>query len=128
MNEEIKFLREHIKGICSYKGLQEELTYDVPLDILKRVCIALDYLQQENKQLKEDYNKVVHEATEWEDRYYRLQDKWDVSIIKLENENKYLKDRIEKAIEYIENDLSHIKVVGKRNKSYLLNLLKGDKE
>ena len=57
MNEEIKFLREHIKDICSYKGLQEELTYDVSLDILKRVCIALDYLQQENKQLKDYKNK-----------------------------------------------------------------------
>jgi hypothetical protein len=52
MNEEIKFLREHIKDICSYKGLQEELTYDISVDILKRICIAFDYLQQENKKLK----------------------------------------------------------------------------
>ena len=36
------------------------------------------------------------------------------------------KKRCELAIEYIENDLSHIQVVGKRNKSYLLEILKGE--
>ena len=38
---------------------------------------------------------------------------------------RVLKQRIEKAIEYIENDLSHIQVIGKRNRSYLLEILKG---
>lgn len=53
MNEEIQYLKEHLDAICRYKGLQEELTYNVPLEILKRVCIVLDYLQQKNKELKE---------------------------------------------------------------------------
>lgn len=51
--QEIEFLREDIKEICAYKGLQEELTYDVPLEILKRICRAIDFLKQENSRLKE---------------------------------------------------------------------------
>ena len=74
MNEEIKFLREHIKDICSYKGLQEELTYDVPLDILKRICIAFDYLQQENEKLKK-------ENTEYQDEIFARDNSWyDVQV------------------------------------------------
>lgn len=53
MNEEIKYLREYLKDIIQYKGLQEELAYDIPLQMLKRICIALDYLQQ----LKGDNNE-----------------------------------------------------------------------
>ena len=56
MSEKIEFLREHLKEICAFKGLQEELTYDVSLDTLKRVCKALDYLQQENQSLKDKIN------------------------------------------------------------------------
>ena len=44
----------------------------------------LEYVVRENQQLKEDYNKVVHEATEFESRIYELEDK------------------INKAIEYVE--------------------------
>ncbi len=34
-----------------------------------------DELQQENKQLKEDYNKVVHEATAFESKVYELEER-----------------------------------------------------
>lgn len=118
-NEEIKFLREHIKDICSYKGLQEELTYDVPLDILKRVCIALDYLQQENKQLKkqleylrsgEYLNQLKFERNMLEDIVQNMEvSKEDKEFIdmthrntELLEENQELKDRINKAFEYID--------------------------
>ena len=37
-------------------------------------------LQQENQQLKEDYNKVVHEATEFESKVYELQQRIDKTI------------------------------------------------
>ncbi len=59
MNEEIVFLREHLDAICRYKGFQEELTYDVSLEILKRVCMALNYLQQKNHQLKDRIEKAT---------------------------------------------------------------------
>ena len=74
MNEEIKFLREHIKDICSYKGLQEELTYDVPLDILKRICIAFDYLQQENEKLKKENTEYQDEIFARDNSWYDVQD------------------------------------------------------
>ena len=84
MNEEAKFLREHIKDICAYKGLQGELTYDVPLEILKRICVALDYLQQENEQLKEEIKR---------------QDNLNKQLVE---ECQDFDKRIDKAIEYIE--------------------------
>ena len=75
--EEIEFLREHIKSICSYKGLQQELTYDISLDILKRVCLAFNYLQQENKQLREE----KEELKKW------LED--NIKVLEMEKETEY---------------------------------------
>lgn len=100
MNEEIKFLREHIKDICSYKGLQEELTYDVSLDILKRICIAFDYLQQENQKLNNILNKMGINPNE---------------ILYLKQENQQLKERINKAAEYI-YDEDILKILKEDNK------------
>lgn len=77
MNEEIKFLREHIKDICSYKGLQEELTYNVSLDILKRICIAFDYLQQENEELKKPINYYQYASKNLKDKNEQLKDNWN---------------------------------------------------
>ena len=47
-------------------------------------------------------------------------------IVGLGKEIEDLHNKIDKAIEYIENDLSHVPVVGKRNRSYLLEILNGD--
>lgn len=63
MSEEVECLREYLKETIQYKGLQEELTYDVPLEMLKRICVALDYLQQENQQLKEEIKKFQKNYT-----------------------------------------------------------------
>lgn len=41
---------------------------------LKKVPTFNDLLK-ENKQLKKDYNRVVHESTEFESKVYELQDK-----------------------------------------------------
>ena len=56
----------------------------------RQIAKAIEDLLDENEQLKNDYNKVVHEATEFESKVYELQ------------------DRINKAIEYI-NKFENIK-------------------
>lgn len=48
-----------------------------------RQCVR--ELQEEREQLKEDYNKVVHEATEFESKVYKLEDVIDKAIKKIEN-------------------------------------------
>ena len=69
-----------------------------------------EQLQQENQQLKRNCN-IGNENL----NFYKQQ-------------LKELQQRIEKAIGYIENELSHIQIVGKRNKSYLLQILKGEEK
>ena len=51
---------------------------------------------------KEDYNEAVADGTEWESRYYNLQDKWDATILKLDHENKILKSVLDEIREYID--------------------------
>lgn len=85
---EIKFLREHLIEICNFKELQQKLTFDVLLDILKRVCFALSYLQQENH-----YLKSVNSFSKME--LYKInKDRLDANS-RLVKENKYLKERVE---------------------------------
>ena len=60
--EEKEYLREYLKEIIEYKGLQEELTYDISLEMLKRVCITLDDLQQRIEKGIE-YNKQIIKDT-----------------------------------------------------------------
>lgn len=87
MSEEIKFLREHLIEICNFKELQQELTYDVSLDILKRVCFALSYLQQENQQLKEINSFSKREL-------YKINKDRLYANLKLVEENKKLKEQL----------------------------------
>lgn len=110
MSEEIKFLREHIEGICAYKGLQRELTYDVSLEILKRVCIALDFLELENQSLKRNCNIGNENLTFYREEYTKL------------------KDRINKAIEYIEEvqNFPHTNINQHKDMKELKEILKGD--
>ena len=72
--EEVKYLREHIEGICRYKGLQQELAYDVSLDVLQRICVALDYLQQENEYLRKQITEYQDEIFARDNNYYDMQD------------------------------------------------------
>lgn len=110
MSEEVEYLREHLKEICQYKGLQEELTYDVPLAILKRTCIALDYLQQENKQLKKAL-ETTHE------------DRRTMQIISLEKDKK-----IEQAINYIDQVIMYKPCAREIDKELntLIGILRGE--
>lgn len=74
-------------------------------------------LREEIKELSEDYNKVVHEATEFESKVYELQ------------------DRIDKAIEYIkiydidgsvEPKIDDFSILA--SPKHLIDLLKGGKQ
>ena len=104
--EEIEFLREHIEGICRYKGLQQELTYDVSLDVLQRICLALDYLQEENTQLK---IQLLEKKCSDKDIEYK--------------EKIKLQQRIDKAIKYIEENSPNLS----NSELYdLLEILKGE--
>ena len=66
--EEIEYLREYLKEIIEYKGLQEELTYDIPLEMLKRFCIVFDCLQQRIDKAIEYINKLKEYP--YLERYY----------------------------------------------------------
>ena len=78
------------------------------VDYQRKTHESIKYLAKENEELKEE----LKNANDTLDTHNEL--------------IKYLQNRIDKAIEYIENDLSHVKVVGKRNKSYLVEILKGE--
>ena len=69
------------------------------------------------KELKEEINKLTAESTEWEERTYCWQDRAeDLQII------------IDKAIEYIKNDMyvEPKELYGLVDGEHLLNILKGD--
>lgn len=51
--------------------------------------LYMDYLKEENQQLKQDYNKVVHEATEFESKVYELQDRINKAIDEIEYNMQY---------------------------------------
>lgn len=81
--------------------------------------LIISNLVKENQKLKEDYNKIVHEATEFESRVYEL------------------KDRIDKATDYIEKCNPDVDLYSMfLNESYisnygaweLLEILKGVKD
>ena len=81
---EIEFLTEHIENICTYKGLQQELTYHVSLEILKKICKALNFLQQENFKLQaraDKYKCRNDKATEYikHSWWLRLDQVYDIS-------------------------------------------------
>ena len=77
MSGEIEFLREHLKDICQYKGLQGELTYDVSFEILWRICKVLDFLRQENEQLKKELAVLKMSEEEWlEETIGREDNEW----------------------------------------------------
>jgi hypothetical protein len=59
MNKEINYLKEHLYEIYKYKKSQKDLTYDMDLELLLRTCKALDFIQQENQQLKKQKDDVV---------------------------------------------------------------------
>lgn len=42
---------------------------------IMQIADERDELRQENQQLKEDYNKVVHESTEFESKVYELEER-----------------------------------------------------
>ena len=83
--------------------------------------IIKDYekLQQENQQLKEDYNKVVHEATEFESSVYELKERINKAI---EYINKYNKVNAERA----KTDIDRLAML--INADDLLEILKGVKD
>jgi predicted nucleic acid-binding Zn-ribbon protein len=74
-------------------------------------------LQEENKELKEDYNKVVHEATEFESKVYELKDEikhleakllavqqqFDMAV-SLGNKKQHIIDELERHLEEEVND------------------------
>lgn len=60
MKDEVKYLREHLRDIYQYKSSMADLTYDMPLQLLSRCCIAFDYLQQE-LQRKDNIINVIKE-------------------------------------------------------------------
>ena len=59
MIKEINYLKEHLYEIYKYKKSQKDLTYDMDLELLLRTCKALDFIQQENQQLKKQKDDVV---------------------------------------------------------------------
>ena len=58
---------------------QKEILQDL-IDTKNRQIQNLLELQQENTKLKEEYNKVVHESTEFESKVYDLQQRIDKTI------------------------------------------------
>ena len=96
LESDVRVLGEHIEDDCT--AHEEAIKW----------CTEAHELAIENKELKEELERV-------DDR--------NNDLVKICQEYE---DKINKAIEYIENDLSHIKVVGKRNKSYLLEILRGE--
>jgi hypothetical protein len=78
-------------------------------------------------ELKKEYNLCTKRYTYG--RYKNFLNRLKKEIKEYEKQEEKINElqkRIDKAIEYIENDLSHIKIVRKRNKSYLLKILKGE--
>lgn len=61
MKNEVKYLREHLREIYQYKSSMADLTYDMPLELLSRCCIAFDYLQQELQRK----DNIINELKEW---------------------------------------------------------------
>lgn len=69
------------------KTINEQLsTFNYYKDRYGSYELQIVKLQQENKQLKEDYNKVVHETTAFESKVYELE-KDIKNIIKILNKN-----------------------------------------
>ena len=50
----------------------------------RQIAKAIEDLLDENEQLKNDYNKVVHEATEFESKVYELQDRINKAITNID--------------------------------------------
>ena len=98
-------MNKEIEGIINYYisnsiARDKVINYIEELKLVRSTCAFCPYYT-ENKQLKEEINELTVESTEWEDRYYRLQDKWDVSIIELERENKELHNKIDNCLELL---------------------------
>ena len=107
LESDVRVLGEHIEDDCT--AHEEAIKW----------CVEAHELAIENKELKENYERIYNENC-------ILREKHNINDIVLLDENYKLKQVIDKAIEYIENDLSHVKVVGKRNRSYLLEILRGE--
>lgn len=130
MSEEVEYLREYLNEICQYKGLQEELTYDAPLEILKRTCIALDYLQQENNQLKERIKQLddgfmacVEEKCEIAEELNKYKIKpnkkeFIYNIKELQQKRDLYKEVIEEVREYIKHEWFKREQIGIMDKSF----------
>lgn len=58
MKNEVIYLREHLKDIHQYKLSMADITYDMPLELLSRCCIAFDYLQQELQRKDNNWNEL----------------------------------------------------------------------
>lgn len=81
-----------------------------------KVVASLTGLQQENQELKEDYNKVVHEATEFESKVYELQQEKEKlkaelqlyqGALKREHEAIHRVNDLEEVIDTIKNILNN---------------------
>lgn len=47
MNKEVNYLKEHLYEIYKYKKSMKDLTYDMNIELLLRICKALDKQQQQ---------------------------------------------------------------------------------
>lgn len=63
-------------------------------------------LEKENQQLKEDYNRVVHESTEFESQVYELQNK--LQQIKKYTKNEMINDYQDNTFEKIQQSILEI--------------------
>ena len=77
MNEEIA-MRTLAYLITHYKQHDETIINSEEIQ-------AIEFLQQENQKLKEDYNKVVHESTAFESKVYELEE--DIKGLQQERNN-----------------------------------------
>lgn len=82
MKNEVKYLREHLREIYQYKSSMADLTYDMPLELLSRCCIAFDYLQKELQRK----DNIINSLEKWlnENNLYNTND----NILKKLNELK----------------------------------------
>lgn len=107
IKDENSFYVELPKDKIKFVSKEAEMMFDLSLEN--------DYLQQENQELKEDIKGFEQER---QTLYNTIHD--------LQKANKQLKERIEKSIEYIENDLQSFLYSIEYKK--LLELLKGDEQ
>ena len=92
------------------------------IDCICQDCLYLEFvknnilnpIQEENQQLKKDYNKVVHKATEFESEVYELEKQleekeniacnWKDSCLENAGKIEELENQQKKFIEYLENE------------------------